>query len=623
MADLGKAYVQIVPSAEGISGSISSVIAPEATEAGKDAGTKISQSISSGLSNLGKGMMKGGAVATAISVPIIAGVKKALTAYAEQSSAETKLIEIYKKRMGVDKEAAQSTIDLASKLQQTGIIGDEVALSGAQQLATFAKYPSTVNSLMPAMNNLLAQQKGYNATSQDATNIANLMGKVLTGNVGALKRVGISFTDSQEQVMKYGTEEEKAAMLAQVITDNVGDMNQAMAQTPEGSIAQVKNSLGDMAESLGAVLAPAVADLAQYVSTNVVPALEKVINYLKEHPKITKVALAVAGLMAVLGPVVVVLGGLIAVVGAIIPVITAVSAPVLIIIGVIGALIAVMVYVTKHADQITKALSEAWNAIKKSISEAVEAIKSAVVEKWNAIVNKVKEVSQNIRTFVASSWEAVKSKVSSVVTGVKSKVTGAWDAIKTKTSNVWSKVKEAISKPITAARTTAENVVKKIKSFLQFAGLKETVQKTFNDIKQKITKPISTAKTTVEGVINKIKGWFPISIGKVMSGIKLPHFTKEGKFSLNPPSVPKFSISWNAKAMDRPWLFRDATLFGAGETGDEILYGRRRLLDDIAEASNGGSTNNVTFNVTVNGAEDPEDWASRFVRQLRQEVRMA
>ena len=71
------------------------------------------------------------------------------------------------------------------------------------------------------MNNLLAQQKGLNATQTDAVNIGNLMGKVMQGQTSALTRVGISFTAAQEEVLKYGNEQEKAAMLAQVITDNV------------------------------------------------------------------------------------------------------------------------------------------------------------------------------------------------------------------------------------------------------------------------------------------------------------------------------------------------------------------------------------------------------------------
>lgn len=102
-----------------------------------------------------------------------------------------------------------------------GVIGDEVQLSGAQQMATFLNEKASLDSLIPAMNNLLAQQKGLNATNQDAVGIGNMMGKAMQGQVDVLQRVGVTFTEAQKKVLQYGTESERAAMLAQVIRDNV------------------------------------------------------------------------------------------------------------------------------------------------------------------------------------------------------------------------------------------------------------------------------------------------------------------------------------------------------------------------------------------------------------------
>ena len=101
--------------------------------------------------------------------------KQAIDAATTQQNAENKLTEIYRSRMGATRAAAKATEEYASKLQREGVVGDEVTLSGAQQLATFAKMPETVNKLLPAMDNLLVQQKGYAGTAQDATQIANLM----------------------------------------------------------------------------------------------------------------------------------------------------------------------------------------------------------------------------------------------------------------------------------------------------------------------------------------------------------------------------------------------------------------------------------------------------------------
>ncbi|EJX03389.1 hypothetical protein EVA_08504, partial [gut metagenome] len=74
------------------------------------------------------------------------------------------------------------------------------------------------DGLMPAMNNLLTQQKGLNATSEDAVGVANLLGKALMGQTSALRRVGITFSDAQDKAIKAGNEGERAALIAEVIT---------------------------------------------------------------------------------------------------------------------------------------------------------------------------------------------------------------------------------------------------------------------------------------------------------------------------------------------------------------------------------------------------------------------
>lgn len=187
----------------------------------------------------------------------LTGIMHELTeAYAIQEEAETKLETVMRQRMGATEAQIQSVKDLASAQQQQGVIGDEVQLQGIQQLATFLKQKDSIDRLVPAMNNLIAQQKGYGATAQDAVTVGNLMGKAMQGQASALRRVGITFDETQEKVLKYGTESEKAAMLAQIITQNVGNMNSELAKTDAGRAKQLSNALGDIKEELGKVLAP-------------------------------------------------------------------------------------------------------------------------------------------------------------------------------------------------------------------------------------------------------------------------------------------------------------------------------------------------------------------------------
>ena len=110
-------------------------------------------------------------------------------------------------------------------------------------------------------------------------------------------------------------------------------------------------------------------------------------------------------------------------------------------------------------------------------------------------------------------------------------------------------------------------------------------------MKTAMTKPFTDAWSKIKGAIDKIKSFFPLKIGKLFSGMKLPHFSVKGKapFGIGGKGVkPGISVKWYDKAMDNPYMFSNATLFGAGETGDEMLYGRQALMRDIAEASGGG-----------------------------------
>lgn len=177
---------------------------------------------------------------------------RALTdAYQIQKTAETQLETVMRQRMDASDEMISSIKELASEQQKLGVIGDEVQLSGAQQMATFLTETDSIKTLLPAMNNLLAQQKGLNATNQDAVNIGNLIGKAMQGQTAALRRVGITFDDAQEKVMKYGTEAQRAAMMAEIITANVGNMNAELAKTPTGKLKQTENWLGDIKEQIG------------------------------------------------------------------------------------------------------------------------------------------------------------------------------------------------------------------------------------------------------------------------------------------------------------------------------------------------------------------------------------
>jgi len=185
----------------------------------------------------------------------------AIEAFKISNAAAVKLQTIMRQRMNASDKMIQSVKDLASEQQKLGVVEDDIQISGAQMLATFLHKVDALKLLIPAMNNLVAQQSGYNATEQDAIKVATMMGKVLDGNVGALKRVGVSFTTAQQKMLKSGDEMQRAATLAQVITDNVGEMNKELAKTDLGKIKQLENLMGDLKEDIGEAVLPIKVDL--------------------------------------------------------------------------------------------------------------------------------------------------------------------------------------------------------------------------------------------------------------------------------------------------------------------------------------------------------------------------
>lgn len=192
-----------------------------------------------------------------------------------------------------------------------------------------------------------------------------------------------------------------------------------------------------------------------------------------------------------------------------------------------------------------------WEGVKDAVSSAVEAILPVITNVWNAIVSVITTVMAGIRNTVTSVWNGIKSVVTSVVNGIKNTVTSVFNGIKSTAVTVWNGIKTAITTPIEAAKAKVKEVVDAIKGF--FSGMKLELPK-----------------------------------------IKLPHFSISGKLSLDPPSVPKLSIDWYAKAMRNPRLMTTPTIFGynpatgqpmgGGEAGSEVVSGTGTLMGMIENA---------------------------------------
>lgn len=322
-------------------------------------------------------------------------------AYAVQETAERKLETVMRQRMGASEDDIQSIKDLASAQQEIGVIGDEVQLSGAQQVATFLKERDSLAALMPAMNNLLAQQKGLTATTGDAVQIGNLMGKAMMGQVDALKRVGITFTEAEGNVMKYGTEQERAAMLAQIITNNVGEMNAELANTESGKQQQLVNTLGDMKEELGALVNGALpfvtiaAESTQALAsiTTLITGVKALSTTIYASAKAFAVStaafiknkaatLATAAAQGVVKAATLAWTGVQKVLNIVLT-----ANPIGLVIAAIGALVTAVIYAYNNCESFRKIVDKVWEAVKPLAT----AIMNGLAKAFEWLVEKCKE----------------------------------------------------------------------------------------------------------------------------------------------------------------------------------------------------------------------------------------
>lgn len=173
-------------------------------------------------------------------------------------------------------------------------------------------------------------------------------------------------------------------------------------------------------------------------------------------------------------------------------------------------------------------------------------------------------------------------------------------------------------------KTAAKNAVNGFKGAFKGNGILSAVKGAFTKIPSAVKSIFTKAVSLVKSFPGRFKSALKFSWS--LPHLNLPHLSVSGgkaPFGIGGKgSLPSFHISWYKKAMESPYVFSDATLFGAGEAGDEMLYGRSRLMSDIKEATQ-GTKNDVTINVTVNGADNPEEWGRRMASELRRQVKMA
>lgn len=263
--------------------------------------------------------------------------------------------------------------------------------------------------------------------------------------------------------------------------------------------------------------------------------------------------------------------------------------------------------ITTVTTAISNVASAAWNAISSTASSLWEGIKGTIGSKIDAAKEKVSTATSAITSVASSAWSSVSSTASSLWSTISSTVSSkisaassavssatstltsvassAWSSVSSAASSKWESVRSTISSKLSSAQSTVSSLMSGITSTMS-SGLSSalsTVSGKFSSIYSTISSKMSAARDAVGNAISALKSKFNFSWS--LPHLKLPHVSISGSFSINPPSVPHFGISWykDGGILTRPTIFGAAgnNLLAGGEAGAEAVVPLATLWDKL------------------------------------------
>jgi len=246
----------------------------------KDALKKAERQVKAFTNRIKSGMKtvaKWGAIGFgALTAGAVLFAKQSIDAAKDQVRIEKLLETTMKRTSNASKEQIQAIKDEASALQNVGVIGDEVALAGANQLAVYGLRSDQIKKLMPNLNDMIAKEKGLNGTQEDAVAMADVIGKAMNGKTKGLLKYGVSLTAAEEKLFKTMKQEQRMEFISKKLNESIGGTNKALRETDEGKIVAAKNAWGDMKEEVGKKLLPYLGKFAEWFETKI-PAIQNFI----------------------------------------------------------------------------------------------------------------------------------------------------------------------------------------------------------------------------------------------------------------------------------------------------------------------------------------------------------
>ena len=565
MATLGQAYVQIVPSADGITNSISNVLSGPADTAGQEAGTKFGDSFGSKLKT---GLMAAGAGFAALGAAGAAALGKSISDVSKYGDHVDKMSQ----KIGFSAEGFQKW---------------DYVLNRAG---------TSIDSMAPVMKTLsnaaVSNSKAFQELGISQEEVANMSQEELFGKtIEALSGMeeGAERTALASKLLGRGATE-----LAPLLNGGTEAIEEQMKMAEDYGMVMSDDAVKASADFVDAqtTLQGTITGFKNRVTAEFLPAATDVVN---------GIAKMFAGDMSGLDDI---RNGIGEFVGSI-----AQHVPEMIengkqmIVGFIQGVIERLPDMATSAAEAIRSFAEGFGQNSEGGSELIQKAGELMLSLGQALMNAAGVI---FPALIEAIWAFFSNT--------------DWLGLSlTVAQNLFDGFLTILPQAIDFIGNFVANVL----DIFGFHGLAEQVRGIFEDIKSKITQPIEDAKNVVDNAVQKIKGLFPVDIGKILDNIRLPKINVDGGEApyglMGKGYPPSFDISWNAKG----GIFDGASIIGVGEAGPEAVIPlssdrMRPFARAIAEEMGGtGGTYTIVVPVEIDGREVARSTATFTRAELR------